>query len=79
MTPDPQFLSLGAKPREAAHIMREGNFRHVPVCDGQRLVGIVSIRDFDADGNPRMGSEAPERRRRIGGRLRGAISATRAG
>ena len=80
MTPDPQFLSPSARPREAAHIMREGNFRHVPVCDGQRLVGIVSIRDFDADGNPLRRGGAPDRRaRRFGGRLRDAIAAPRAG
>ena len=79
MTPDPQFLSLGARPREAAHIMREGGFRHVPVCDGQRLVGIVSIRDFDADGNPLMSARPAERRRSFGDRVRDAIAPPRPG
>ena len=79
MTPDPQFLSLAARPRDAALIMREGGFRHVSVCDGDRLVGIVSIRDFDAEGNPRLREAMPERGRRLGDRLRGVVAAPRPG
>jgi CBS domain-containing protein len=45
MTPDPVTLPRGASPKEAAEIMLERGFRHIPVVDGERAVGIVSIRD----------------------------------
>ena len=79
MTERPIYLGPGSSPREAARVMREGGFRHVPVCDGSRLVGIVSIRDFDADGKPRVTATTVDRRRRIGGRLRETLSTLRAG
>ena len=45
MTPNPVTLPASASPKEAADIMLERRFRHVPVVDGERAVGIVSIRD----------------------------------
>jgi CBS domain-containing protein len=45
MTPDPVTLGPSASPREAAEIMFEHGFRHIPVVDGERAIGIVSIRD----------------------------------
>ena len=45
MTPDPVTLPRGASPKEAAEIMLERGFRHVPVVEGDRAIGIVSIRD----------------------------------
>jgi CBS domain-containing protein len=45
MTPDPVTLGPGASPKEAAEIMLERGFRHVPVVEGERAIGIVSIRD----------------------------------
>ena len=47
MTRDPVTLPPAATPKEALEVMRRGKFRHLPVCDNGRLVGIVSIRDFD--------------------------------
>ena len=47
MTPNPQWLPLDANTTEAVQVMRNGRFRHLPVCEGTRVVGMVSIRDFD--------------------------------
>ena len=45
MTADPVTISHDASPREAAELMLARGFRHLPVVDGERTVGIVSIRD----------------------------------
>src|SRR5919205_1348390 len=45
MTPDPITLPPGSSPKEAAEIMLDRGFRHIPVVDGERAIGIVSIRD----------------------------------
>jgi len=46
MTHDPITVGLDASNGEAASLMINGGFRHVPVVDGEQLVGIVSIRDL---------------------------------
>jgi CBS domain-containing protein len=45
MTTDPVTLTRDASPKEAAQIMLENGFRHIPVVEDERTVGIVSIRD----------------------------------
>ena len=50
MTPDPMTLPSDHAPSEAAQIMSERRFRHIPVVDEGRLVGIVSIRDLVGAG-----------------------------
>ena len=45
MTPDPITLGPAASPKEAAEIMLDRGFRHIPVVEGERAIGIVSIRD----------------------------------
>jgi CBS domain-containing protein len=45
MTSDPITLGPGASADEAAKIMLDNGFRHVPIVDEGRAVGIVSIRD----------------------------------
>ncbi len=45
MTPDPVTLAPSASPKEAAEIMFDRGFRHIPVVEGDRAIGIVSIRD----------------------------------
>lgn len=45
MTPDPQTLTSDADVAEALELMLDRGFRHVPIVDGGRVVGIVSLRD----------------------------------
>jgi CBS domain-containing protein len=43
MTPDPTVVGTTSSLREAAVIMTDGHFRHLPVVDDSGLVGIVDI------------------------------------
>lgn len=45
MTADPVNIDAARPFGHALHLMHEGGFRHVPVLDGGRLVGMVSARD----------------------------------
>ena len=45
MTPDPVTVSQDTTAEEAAQIMLERDFRHLPVVEGERAIGVVSIRD----------------------------------
>jgi CBS domain-containing protein len=45
MTPDPVTLTKDASPEEAAKIMLDQRFRHIPVVEDEHTIGIVSIRD----------------------------------
>lgn len=46
MTRDPVTVGPEASVEEALEIMLNGHFRHLPVMEGERLVGVVSIRDL---------------------------------
>jgi CBS domain-containing protein len=46
MTHDPITVGPNASNGEAASLMIHGGFRHVPVVEEEKLVGIVSIRDL---------------------------------
>ena len=50
MTVNPDYLSWDDTPEHALEMMREGQYRHLPVVGaGGRVVGMVSIRDlYDA-------------------------------
>jgi len=48
MTPDPQTLSAEASAYDAALLIADRGIRHIPVCDGARLVGVVTERDLFA-------------------------------
>src|SRR5262245_22310918 len=45
MTPEPITATGEMEAAEAARLMLEHNFRHLPVVENDRAVGIVSIRD----------------------------------
>jgi CBS domain-containing protein len=45
MTRNPVTVGPDVPVEEALEIMLNGNFRHLPVMEGERLVGVVSIRD----------------------------------
>jgi CBS domain-containing protein len=46
MTHDPETIEPGDTTGRAAALMIHGGFRHLPVMEGGRPVGIVSIRDL---------------------------------
>jgi len=46
MTADPITATRDTSVEEAGRIMLEHGFRHLPVVDGERAVGIVSLRDL---------------------------------
>jgi CBS domain-containing protein len=45
MTTEPVTANESMTVADAAQVMLEHNFRHLPVVEGERAVGIVSIRD----------------------------------
>jgi len=46
MTADPQTISADENAIEALRRMQVGHFRHLPVVEGEKVVGILSRRDF---------------------------------
>ena len=46
MTEDPLTVSPEEAPEACMLLMRRHGFRHLPICDGKQLVGIVSLRDI---------------------------------
>jgi CBS domain-containing protein len=46
MTRDPQTAEPDVDSEQAAELMLAGGFRHLPVIEGNTLVGIVSLRDL---------------------------------
>lgn len=46
MTRNPFTISHGARMLDAARTMHECRIRHLPVIDGSRAVGVISIRDL---------------------------------
>jgi acetoin utilization protein AcuB len=46
MTPFPYSVDIDAPLAEARKMMREGNFRHLPVTFGRDIVGMVTDRDI---------------------------------
>jgi CBS domain-containing protein len=50
MTPDPQAVTPAQTVQEAAQLMLLNGFRHLPVVEGRKVVGVVSLRDLFAAG-----------------------------
>jgi CBS domain-containing protein len=50
MTADPVTVPPDTSSGEALRIMLDGGFRHLPVAEDDKVVGIVSIRDLSAAG-----------------------------
>src|SRR3954470_12948523 len=46
MTPDPKTVSPDDRITECTRLMKDNNFRHLPICDGKRLKGVISLRDL---------------------------------
>ena len=48
MTTDPDTIEPDETTQHAATLMMHGGFRHLPVTEGAKVVGILSIRDLMA-------------------------------
>lgn len=48
MTPDPVTVPPDTPASDALKAMLDAGFRHLPVVEGERVVGVVSIRDLSA-------------------------------
>ncbi|HYN92126.1 MAG TPA: CBS domain-containing protein [Thermoleophilaceae bacterium] len=46
MTRDPETMEPGETTQHAGVLMIHGGFRHLPVVDGEEVVGMLSIRDL---------------------------------
>jgi CBS domain-containing protein len=63
MTTDVQIIEAGEPVEEAIRRMDEGGFRHLPVVEGERVLGVVSTRDIPILELGRMAEELHERHR----------------
>lgn len=57
MTRQPECLGPHARAIDALRLMRDCGFRHIPVVDGGRLLGIVSRGDFQGLEQARLDEE----------------------
>ncbi len=46
MTTNPYIVRPDADLDDCLMVMKQKGFRHLPICDGDRLVGMVSLRDI---------------------------------
>ena len=61
MTANPDTLSPDDKASDAIRMMRERNYRHLPVVDGKAVVGMVSVRDLYAVYNTELEQDLKDR------------------
>ena len=45
MTANPQTIAPDSPFSAALHVMHEGHFRHLPVVEEGRVIGVISVRD----------------------------------
>lgn len=72
MTPDPDTLSPDDRASSALRMMREHNYRHLPVVANGRPVGMVSVRDLYAVVQSELESDIANRDAYIFGENYGA-------
>ena len=46
MTADPLVVSPHERITDCMRMMKEHSFRHLPICDGRKLKGLLSLRDL---------------------------------
>ena len=61
MTPNPLTVGPEDSPSAALEMMAQRGFRHLPVVEGERIVGMVSIRDLYAAIKVELEEEVHER------------------
>jgi CBS domain-containing protein len=61
MTPNPDTVAPNDSALEALRRMSERGYRHLPVVDGNQLVGIVSIRDLYTAVNEELAEDLQQR------------------
>jgi len=57
MTVEPDTLRPGGRAIDAMRMMLVGGYRHLPVVDGSRIVGVVSRGDFTCPERTRIDEE----------------------
>jgi CBS domain-containing protein len=57
MTRKPECIRPADHALDALRTMNDGGFRHLPVIDGNRVVGIVSVGDFRSMEHARLDEE----------------------
>jgi len=57
MTRSPNVVTPSHTAIDALRLMQDGGFRHLPVVDGGRVVGVVSWGDFRASEHDRLDTE----------------------
>lgn len=60
MTPFPHTIDLDAPLDAARHLMRQHHIRHLPVKEGDRLVGLVTDRDIKLVLGPSLSASGEE-------------------
>jgi CBS domain-containing protein len=73
MTANPDTLSPDDTASDAINMMRERNYRHLPVVKGDRVVGMVSVRDLYAVYNTELEQDLKDRNAFIYGESYGGI------
>jgi CBS domain-containing protein len=58
MTAGPDTIAPSTTAIEALRLMNDGGYRHLPIVERGRLVGIVSRRDFHGDEKARLEDES---------------------
>lgn len=74
MTPDPDTLAPDDQASSALRMMREHNYRHLPVVEEGRPVGMVSIRDLYATVQSELETDIANRDAYIFGESYGATA-----
>ena len=57
MTADPVTISSNKSSIEALRMMWDGGFRHIPLMDGDKILGIISRGDFESSEQLQLDEE----------------------
>jgi CBS domain-containing protein len=61
MTPEPDTIEGSQPVVEAVRRMDEGGYHHLPVLEGNRLLGVIALRDVPIEVMARLGPELEQR------------------